>query len=426
MGLFSWIKNLFAPKKNIESSTAPSSSGNYVDLKNHGRVYFPAKGRFVQESHYANTAERFANGLFPSTSTEKIDIHLKNSFELLKKWMPDAVFEKVYSDRYKREWTPANDGSINEYGQAARGNLRPSPEEEIWQGNMNFKSMPAPGTKFLIAAPNGRKCVIQMGYEIGPGSAQFLGGVTTEVHYYLGTNSDSLLTIDVCDQSLPLGPYGVKISEPSRPTMPSGDPLDYTGGAPYAQNFVVGSDHKFIGVKYLPDPDMGDELKPKGVVVHFTCSYNLKDTAEYFASAGVDIHLLIDKNGEVVQMVPFNRKAAHAGESKWNGFTSLNNHFIGIELINIGPLVKKGEKFYDCYNREWKGQVVEREMLGYKYWEPFTAAQERALWDVLVAIKSKYKILNKNICGHHECSPGRKSDPGGSLSFTMESLRSYL
>lgn len=210
MSLWSWIKSKFS-KSTVESA----KSGPYVDTENHGRVYFPAKGKFVQESHYATNMEKFSHGLFPSSSTEKIDDHIKTSFELLKKQVPNAVFENVYSDRFKREWTPANDGGSNEYGQAARGNVRPAPEEEIWQGNMFFKNLPAIGTKFLITAPNGLKCVIQMGYEIGPGGTTFLGGLTTEVHYYLGTNNDSILTIDTCDQSLPLGPYGTKPKDPS-------------------------------------------------------------------------------------------------------------------------------------------------------------------------------------------------------------------
>ena len=220
MGFLSWLKGIFSggSAKTIETA----KSGPYVDTKNHGRVYFPANGRFVQESHYANNMERFANGLFPSTSTEKIDIHLKNSFELLKKFFPNAVFEKVYSDRYKREWTPANDGGTNEYGQAARGSVRPAPEEELWQGNMFFTKLPAIGTKFMVSA-NGKKVVIQMGYEIGPGGTTFLGGLTTEVHYALGTDNDSKITIYVCDQNLPLGPVENDSPPPVQQEIPKVD-----------------------------------------------------------------------------------------------------------------------------------------------------------------------------------------------------------
>ena len=258
MGFLSWLKGIFSggSAKTIETA----KSGPYVDTKNHGRVYFPANGRFVQESHYANNMERFANGLFPSTSTEKIDIHLKNSFELLKKFFPNAVFEKVYSDRYKREWTPANDGGTNEYGQAARGSVRPAPEEELWQGNMFFTKLPAIGTKFMVSA-NGKKVVIQMGYEIGPGGTTFLGGLTTEVHYALGTDNDSKITIYVCDQNLPLGPVENDSPPPVQQEIPKVD-VSWMQIA-----------EKEIGVTEVP----GVKHNPRVVEFHQATSLRAKD-----------------------------------------------------------------------------------------------------------------------------------------------------
>nr|BFD58897.1 hypothetical protein CKG001_10040 [Bdellovibrio sp. CKG001] len=223
MSILSKIVSFFSSKKSNGVESAPS--GPFADTQNHGKVYFPAKGKFVQESHYATNQERFANGLFPGSPIEKIDQHLKASFEILKAYVPDAVFEKVYSDNYKRRWTPANDGAINEHGQAARGNLRPSLLEEIWQGNMFFKKLPPIGSKYLITAPNGRKCVIQMGYEIGPGGTKFLGGLTTEVHYYLGTNNESVLSIDVIDNEVPLGPY-IEKEQPLPGEAPKSKGLD--------------------------------------------------------------------------------------------------------------------------------------------------------------------------------------------------------
>ncbi|WP_374029757.1 N-acetylmuramoyl-L-alanine amidase [Bdellovibrio bacteriovorus] len=422
MGFIDWLKSKFTKKSSVQSS----KSGPYVDLRKHGRVYFPAKGRFVQESHYANNQESFNGRLFPKTETEGMEAHLNRSFEILKRYLPNAVFSDVYNSKYKRIWTPANDGSINEYGQASRGDIRPSPVEELWQGNMNFVSLPAVGTKYMLTAPNGKKCVIQMGYERGPGSAEFLGGLTTEVHYYLGTHNESILSIDVCPQDTPLGPYEEQRQPiPTRPAPPISAPAPHTSEI-ISRTYVIGDDHKIAGIKYLPDPDMGDVMIPKGVVIHFTCSYNMEGTVSWFKSNGVDIHLLVDKTGELVQMVPFNRKAAHAGVSKWGEYESLNDDFIGIEVISIGPLVKRGAQFFDCYGRVWRGEVVEREMFGHKYWEPFTAAQMQALYDALAPIMKRYLILAKNICGHHECSPGRKTDPGGSLIGSMEDLRKIL
>ena len=38
----------------------------------------------------------------------------------------------------------------------------------------------------------------------------------------------------------------------------------------------------------------------------------------------------------VIQMVKENKVAWHAGKSKWKKYTNLNNHSIGIELVNKG------------------------------------------------------------------------------------------
>lgn len=159
------------------------------------------------ESHYATNLDIFANSLFPSFEKDRIAQHLARSFDILKLTVPNAKFEDVYGSRYASEWTPANDGGTNEYGQAARGNVRPFVAEEVWWGNMLFEEMPAPGTKFMLRNPiNNRSCVIQMGYEVGPGNTKFLGGVSCEVHYYLKANNETSLILENCDQSLPLGP----------------------------------------------------------------------------------------------------------------------------------------------------------------------------------------------------------------------------
>ena len=205
------------------------------------------------------------------------------------------------------------------------------------------------------------------------------------------------------------------------PTLPD-NPLNPPLSNIYEYDYVI-KDHLIAGAKYIKDPENGGWMSPKGIVIHFTCSYNLMDTVQWFKDEVVDIHLLVDKDGTVAQMVPFNVTADHAGKSQWKCYYSLNRSFIGIEVINIGPLEKRGDKFYDCYNRVWKGQVVEVDLLGYKYWEPFTAEQLKALVGLCKAICSRYGISTELICGHHEASPGRKDDPGGSLGMSMDQFR---
>ena len=50
----------------------------------------------------------------------------------------------------------------------------------------------------------------------------------------------------------------------------------------------------------------------------------------------VSSHLYIKRDGELIQFVPFDKRAWHAGKSKWKKFNNLNKYSIGIELVNKG------------------------------------------------------------------------------------------
>jgi hypothetical protein len=82
-------------------------------------------------------------------------------------------------------------------------------------------------------------------------------------------------------------------------------------------------------------------MQPKGIVVHYVG--NPRSTAmanrNYFNSSGVaSAHYIIDMSGEIVQAIPDNEVAWHAGRSygsKWNAMAKTNNYrFIGIECCH--------------------------------------------------------------------------------------------
>ena len=49
------------------------------------------------------------------------------------------------------------------------------------------------------------------------------------------------------------------------------------------------------------------------------------------ADLRVSAHLLVRRDGRVVQYVPFNQRAWHAGKSSWQGRDACNDYSIGIE-----------------------------------------------------------------------------------------------
>lgn len=95
----------------------------------------------------------------------------------------------------------------------------------------------------------------------------------------------------------------------------------------------------------------------------------------------VSSHLLITRTGEIIQFVPFNLRAWHAGISSYEGRENCNDFSIGIELEGCDH-------------------------------EIFTAEQYHALNQILRTLADEYAITRENIVGHSDIAPGRKTDPG--------------
>ncbi|MCK5725275.1 MAG: 1,6-anhydro-N-acetylmuramyl-L-alanine amidase AmpD [Thiotrichaceae bacterium] len=96
----------------------------------------------------------------------------------------------------------------------------------------------------------------------------------------------------------------------------------------------------------------------------------------------VSSHLLINRQGDVIQYVPFHQRAWHAGVSRYLGRSQCNDFSIGIEL--------EGTDF-----------------------EPFTEAQYTALIACLQILNQSYPSIElAHITGHEHIASGRKTDPG--------------
>lgn len=108
----------------------------------------------------------------------------------------------------------------------------------------------------------------------------------------------------------------------------------------------------------------------------------------------VSTHLLIRRDGELVQYVPFHLRAWHAGKSCYEGRERCNDFSIGIELEG------SDEQAY----------------------EP---VQYRRLADAILALCTTYPSLSpERIAGHSDVAPGRKTDPGP--AFDWPRLRAML
>ena len=76
--------------------------------------------------------------------------------------------------------------------------------------------------------------------------------------------------------------------------------------------------------------------KIKFVIIHYTGMQSEIESINRLKNpkSKVSCHFLINLKGVVIQMVKENKVAWHAGKSKWKKYTNLNNHSIGIELVN--------------------------------------------------------------------------------------------
>lgn len=173
-------------------------------------------------------------------------------------------------------------------------------------------------------------------------------------------------------------------------------------------------------VEYVKTPNMGGELDPKYLVVHYTAGQSMDGSINWLSNpkANASAHLVVDTDGTIVQMVPFDRVAWHVGKSKWDGIRGLNAHSIGIEVVNPGKLDVVSDGVYRAWWGEEFTHSTHPEIIhkshpdgGDEYgWIPFTPEQVRVLIDVGSELMSHYGM--REAVGHDMISPGRKMDPG--------------
>ncbi|MGV6840000.1 MAG: N-acetylmuramoyl-L-alanine amidase [Planktomarina sp.] len=167
----------------------------------------------------------------------------------------------------------------------------------------------------------------------------------------------------------------------------------------------------------MPAKWAGDKITPEIVVIHDTTGHLQKGNAvRYFQnnSAKVSTHFVIEQDGSVVQMVPTNRRANHAGKSSYHGRSGCNAFSIGIELVNPGKMTRQGNKGLTWYGEGF--DIASRGLLeartpehGHGLWMPYTSEQLDAVISLMADLFDYIPTL-KDIVPHWYVSPGRKID----------------
>lgn len=132
--------------------------------------------------------------------------------------------------------------------------------------------------------------------------------------------------------------------------------------------------------------------RPDGVtldvlVLHYTGMQSAEAALSWLCdpAARVSAHYLVDEDGTIFSLVPESKRAWHAGVSFWRGASDINSRSIGIEIVN------PGHEF------------------GYR---PFPDSQMVTLIELAQGILDRHAIPPRNVVGHSDVAPRRKTDPG--------------
>lgn len=183
---------------------------------------------------------------------------------------------------------------------------------------------------------------------------------------------------------------------------------------------------------------------PQGAVVHWTSGWSREgekgNSANQFAINALKYgakqgyaYFTISDSGQVYQAAPLDKWGHHAGASSWPGLgTGLSSKLVGIEVCCAGTVKPQGHKYVSWFGAEFSESevrhVAKKDNVQAGYYHKYTDAQERSLIDLLLWLhKNNPEIFKLDyVLGHDSVSPGRKSDPGGSLSMTIPELVAKL
>ena len=197
--------------------------------------------------------------------------------------------------------------------------------------------------------------------------------------------------------------------------------------------------HKLDGVEFKPAYYTGPVITPEIVVLHDTAGRLTKgNSAAYLASKNsgeVSVHFVLERDGTIIQLVPTNCRANHAGQSSFNGREWCNGFSIGIEIVNPGKMTTVASGGYVASKgRAWWGEIFEagdEYDIEYRHtpehgegvWMAYTDAQIEALFGLLAVLFRDVPTL-KDITTHWYVSPGRKVDTNP--LFPLDQIRARV
>lgn len=146
----------------------------------------------------------------------------------------------------------------------------------------------------------------------------------------------------------------------------------------------------YRSARVQPSPNHGERAggcRPDMIVLHYTGMPTPGGALDWLcrAESQVSSHYFVHEDGEIVQLVPENRRAWHAGKSVWHGETDINSRSIGIEIANAGH----------------PGGLPD-----------YPEEQIAAVIELCRDCGERWSIAPERVLGHSDVAPIRKVDPG--------------
>ena len=136
-------------------------------------------------------------------------------------------------------------------------------------------------------------------------------------------------------------------------------------------------------------PNHGDRRgrAPDCIVLHYTGMPTAEGALAQLCNPKTEVsaHYFVFEDGRIVQLVPEERRAWHAGRSSWFDETDMNSASIGVEIVNPGH----------------DGGLP-----------PFPDVQVAAVIALCRDIEARRAIAPERVLAHSDIAPGRKVDPG--------------
>lgn len=187
---------------------------------------------------------------------------------------------------------------------------------------------------------------------------------------------------------------------------------------------------------------------PLGIVYHFTSGWTTEGDIATLTTSDrqASVQFIVSREGDLYQCMPANFRAWHAGPSRYKDLIGCNNHFIGIEICNIGYVT-------DLYNglvKDEYGNVIDKNSgeftngtrrtrtppkdwlaapskvvgPGLYLWEPYPPEQLRMVEELTLALCVQYPSIQYGVSHEEIDTRGWKSDPGP--AFPLSRMRKII